>query len=180
MLSVAFQIVVIPTISMERTVLVGDHLLIDRFAYAPEIPFTHIRLPRLKKVERGEVVSFHPPGRSGEVYLKRVVAVGGDLVEVRGAALYVDGRIIEPHAGEKAVSRVVPAGELYVLGDNRDRSEDSRYFGTVPESNVIGEPVMVLWSFAAPTRVWLKSATAAYLHHPIARLRWDRFFQPVR
>lgn len=179
MLSIAFQVVVVPTASMERTVLVGDHLLIDRFAYGPRVPFTRVELPRLKKVQRGDVVSFHPPGKSDQVYLKRVVAVGGDRVEVRGSGMYVNGAFVERHAcaGRNVV---VPTGQLYVLGDNRDRSEDSRSFGTVPETNVIGEPVMVLWSFAVPTREWLESETAVYFNHPVARLRRGRFFQVVK
>lgn len=179
MLSIAFQVVVVPTASMERTVLVGDHLLIDRFAYGPKIPFTQVRLPRLKKVQRGDVVSFHPSGRGDQVYLKRVVAVGGDRVEIREGGLFVDGMLVERHALSRA-EMVVPVGQIYVLGDNRDRSEDSRSFGSVPETNVIGEPVMVLWSFAVPTREWLQSQTAIYFHHPIARLRWGRFFQVVK
>lgn len=166
----------VPTASMERTVLVGDHLLIDRFAYGPRLPFTHLRLPRLKKVQRGDVVSFHPPGRSDVVYLKRVVALGGDRVETRRRKLYVNNVLVEPHSFGADATTVVPLGQLYVLGDNRNHSEDSRYFGTVPERNVIGEPVMVLWSFAIPSREWLHSQTAAYLDHPIAHLRWKRFF----
>ena len=186
LLSMAFQVVVVPTASMERTVLVGDHLLIDRFAYGPEIPFTHFRLRRLKKVQRGDVVSFHPPGRPGEVYLKRVVAIGGDRVEIREGELYLDGEpAVEPYipgAKRKAWMEaiVVPHGELFMLGDNRDRSEDSRYFGPVPEKNVIGEPVMVLWSFAIPTREWLRPQVAAYFDHPVERLRWGRLFRPVK
>lgn len=179
MLSIAFQVVVVPTASMERTVLVGDHLLIDRFAYGPTIPFTSIRLPRLKKVQRGDVVSFHPPGKSDQVYLKRVVAVGGDRVETCGGGLYVDGVLVERHASGGA-GMAVPTGQIYVLGDNRDRSEDSRVFGSVPETNVIGEPVMVLWSFAVPTREWLHSQTAVYFNHPVAHLRWERFFRRVQ
>ena len=182
LLSVAFEIVVVPTASMEGTVLVGDHLLIDRFAYGPEIAWGHLRLPRLKKVQRGDVVSFHPPGRGHEVYLKRVVAVGGDRVESRDGELYVNGeRRVEKRTRFEmnAGSLVVPAEQLYVLGDNRDHSEDSRNFGTVPEESVIGEPVMVLWSFANPTRDWLRSHVAVYFNHPVAHLRWERFFQKV-
>jgi signal peptidase I len=114
------------------------------------------------------------------VYLKRVLALGGDRVETRRGEIYVNGALIEPHSFGANATALVPAGQLYVLGDNRRHSEDSRYFGTVPESNVIGEPVMVLWSFAIPTREWLESRTAAYFNHPIAHLRWGRFFRRVQ
>lgn len=185
LLSIAFQVVVIPTASMEGTVLVGDHLLIDRFAYGPKLPFMEARLPRLKTISRGDVVSFHPPGREREVYLKRVIAIGGDRVESRAGELYINGvRRAEPYVqctrfckGSREL--LVPAGQLYVLGDNRDHSEDSRNFGTVPEQNVIGEPVLVLWSFADPTERWLRSQVAVYFDHPVAHLRWERFFQKV-
>jgi len=184
LLSVAFEVVVVPTASMEGTVLVGDHLLIDRFAYGPEIPFTHVRLQRFKRPQRGDVVSFHPPGRGNEVYLKRVVAVGGDRVEWREGVLFVNGeRRVEPYAQsgvETSRAMVVPAGQIYVLGDNRRHSEDSRVWGTVPEANVIGEPVVVMWSIASPTERWLRSQLAVYLDHPVAHLRWERFLQRVQ
>ncbi len=177
MFGAAFRIAVVPTGSMERTVLVGDHLLVNRGAYW------------FAKVGRGEVISFYPPGNYRDVYLKRVVAVGGDHVEIRDGAVYVNSReVSEPYVEHVCglctmpqTHTVVPAGELYVLGDNRDRSEDSRYFGPVPESNVIGKPVMVLWSFAVPTEKWLgRSQTAVYLDHPLAHLRWTRFFHPLQ
>jgi signal peptidase I len=185
LMSIAFQVVVVPTASMEGTVLVGDHLLIDRFAYGPKIPFTHIRLPRIKKAQRGDVVSFHPPGRRSEVYLKRIVAVGGDRVEWRDGSLYVNGEArVEPYAHSWGLESVpelrVPESQIYVLGDNRNHSEDSRVWGTVPEENVIGEPVLVMWSIASPTQRWLRSELGVYLDHPVAHLRWDRFFQKVR
>lgn len=180
----ALQVVVVPTPSMEGTVLVGDHLLIDRLAYGPEIPFTHFRLPCLKSVRRGDVVSFHPPGHSNEVYLKRVAAVGGDRVQWRNGALYVNGdREAEPNTAptyaENSPDFLVPSGQIYLLGDNRNHSEDSRSWGTVPDRNVIGEPMLVLWSFASPTRQWLRSTTAAYFDHPIDHFRWQRLFRRV-
>jgi signal peptidase I len=185
LLTIAFQIVVVPTASMEGTVLVGDHLLVDRFAYGPNIPFTRYRLPMLKTVQRGDVVSFHPPGRAGEVYLKRVIAVGGDRVQWYEGRVLVDGvaeRDSNVHAakcGKTSSASIVPPGQLYVLGDNREHSEDSRYFGTVPEQNVIGEPVMVLWSFRSASQQWLRSRLAVYLDHPVTRLRWRRLFQKI-
>lgn len=185
LLSIAFQVVVVPTASMERTVLVGDHLLIDRFAYGPKIPFTHIRLPRLKTPGRGEVVSFHPPTHPEQVFLKRVVAVGGDRVESQRGKILVNGREVnEPYThcspcGKDFPELTVPQGKLYVLGDNRDRSEDSRYFGPVPNADVIGEPVLVLWSLADPPDRWLTSQVAVYFDHPIDHLRWGRLFRRV-
>jgi signal peptidase I len=176
-LCAVFQIAVVPTASMERTVLIGDHLLVNRMAFWFE------------RIQRGEVVSFHPPGNHRDVYLKRVVAVGGDRVQIVEDVVYVNGhRESEPYVEHvcgsclrKQTRLVVPEGQVFVLGDNRDRSEDSRYFGTVPVSNVVGKPVMVLWSFAIPTEKWLKPSQAAlYLDHPLSHLRWARFFHPLQ
>ena len=184
LLSLAFQVVVIPTPSMEGAVLVGDHLLIDRFAYGPEIPWTHLRLPRLKRPERGDVVSFHPPGHNDDVYLKRVIAIGGDHVEWREGLVFVNGQrrvdLCERSTSQDQQDIEVPIGQIYLLGDNRNHSEDSRSWGTVPETNVVGEPVMVLWSIASPTRRWLTSQSSVYLDHPIAHLRWQRLFQRIQ
>ena len=172
-----FQIVVVPTPSMEHTVLVGDHLLINRLAF------------RWTDVRRGDVVSFRAPRHHNQVYLKRVIAKGGDRVEFRDDAVYVNGAPLDESyiqhvcraCGKQGSTLVVPPGQLYVLGDNRDRSEDSRYFGTVPEAEVVGAPVMVLWSFAAPSDDWLhRSSLAVYLHHPLARLRWSRTLLAVK
>jgi signal peptidase I len=120
--SVTFEIVVVPTPSMERTVMVGDHLLINRFAF------------RWRHVQPGDVISFRPPKRRGDTYLKRVIAVGGDVVEIRDGMIFVNGSTLaEPYAQhlcricrQRSMPLRVPEGELYVLGDNRDRSEDSR------------------------------------------------------
>ncbi len=182
LLSVAFQIVVVPTPSMEGTVLVGDHLLIDRFAYGPEVPVVHWRLPRLKSPQRGDVVSFHPPWRGSEVYLKRVIAVGGDRVQWHNGMLYVNGEAIPGtlSGAKNSPESIIPAGRIYLLGDNRRNSEDSRVWGTVPETNVIGEPVMVMWSIASPTDRWLHAQLTVYFDHPLAHLRWSRLFRLVQ
>lgn len=171
-----FQIVVVPTASMEQTVMVGDHLLVNRLAFD------------WKPVRRGEVISFTPPNRNDVVYLKRVIAVGGDRVESRGGEIYVNGAPLRegyaqysPRPNERSFRMIVPQRELFVMGDNRNHSEDSRTWGTVPEKNIVGAPVMVLWSFAVPTDRWLSRPPAAiYLDHPLAHLRWTRFLHALR
>jgi signal peptidase I len=176
-LGASFRIAVVPTGSMERTVLIGDHLLVNRAAFW------------FGRVQRGEMISFYPPGNHKDVYLKRVVAMGGDRVEIRDGAVYVNAqKVSEPYVEHvcglcpsSQMQMIVPENELFVLGDNRDRSEDSRYFGPVPERNIVGKPVMVLWSFAIPTDRWLgRSQMAVYLDHPLAHLRWTRFFRVLQ
>jgi signal peptidase I len=171
---------------MENTVLVGDHVLIAKLPYGLELPLLGEHVPGWKQVKRGDLVSFHHP-RSGLTYLKRVVAVGGDTVEIRERKLIVNGAVLpENYVTSSTLWRTMPAqhinpGELFVLGDNRDHSEDSRYWGTVPESAVVGEPVMVVWSFREPTSEWLDRAgdvrPAAYVDaaaHLFTWTRWSR------
>jgi signal peptidase I len=152
----------VPTASMESTILVGDHIFLNKSLYGPEIPFTSLRLPRLKDVQRGDIVAFRLDTHAGVTYLKRVVAVGGDRVEMRDGHLLVNGaEVREPyaehrlHLREHMTTRTVAPGHLFMMGDNRDDSRDSRDWGTVPEANVIGEPLFIYWSYDAPSNAWL-------------------------
>jgi signal peptidase I len=181
----------VPTASMEGTILVGDHLFMDKFFYGPEIPLLNWRLPMLKKIHRGDIVVFRYPKDMTEVYLKRVAAVGGDRVEIRDGVVYINSRAVaEPYAVhrgsiysryEQMAPAVVPAGKLFVLGDNRDNSSDSRDWGYVPVENVIGEPMFVYWSYDAPTSKWLDESLehrlAFYASIPgnfFSHTRWSR------
>ena len=156
---------VVPTGSMEGTILVGDHLFMEKFFYGPEIPFTRLRLPALKKVHRGDIVVFRYPKDPRETYLKRVAAVAGDTVELRNGQLFINSVAVrEPYAVHRAslyspyeqmAPITVPQGKLFVMGDNRDNSSDSREWGFVPVENVIGRPLFVYWSYDAPSSRWL-------------------------
>jgi signal peptidase I len=156
---------VVPTASMEGTILVGDHLFMDKLLYGPEIPLVNWRLPFLKTIHRGDIIVFRYPKDVSETFLKRVAAVGGDQLEIRNGLLYVNSQPVkEPYAVHIATLHnpqeswgptVVPEGELFVMGDNRDNSSDSRDWGFVPLRNVIGSPMFVYWSYDAPTSRWL-------------------------
>ena len=183
----------VPTGSMENTILVGDHLFWDKALYGPEVPLLHWRLPALKHVHRGDVIAFRFPLDQEQIYLKRAVAVGGDKVEIRNGTLLVNGVAVREryavHQGpfrndprfEQMQPRTVPAGQLFVLGDNRENSSDSRDWGYVPERNVIGEPLFVVWSYNAPSSAWLDERTSDQLAfygsiftHFLTRTRWSR------
>jgi len=162
---------VVPTGSMEGTILVGDHLLLDKLLYGPEIPLLNWRLPMLKPIHRGEIIVFRYPRNPAEAFLKRVVAVGGDQLAIRHGVVYINAHAVdEPYAVHHDhglqglyLSRnemdevLVPQGSLFVMGDNRDNSSDSREWGCVPISSVIGEPILVYWSYDAPSSRWLDS-----------------------
>jgi len=181
----------VPTASMEGTVLVGDHLLMLKFPYGPNVPFTNVRLPQLRTPQPGEIVAFRSPVEPGEIYLKRVIAGAGDVVALHGGVLYVNSiRSRETYARVRPNRRWtwqenigpyrVPAGSLFVLGDNRDNSEDSRYWGPISVQSVVGEPLVVFWSYDAPSSAWLDPnwvhqvrLYASSLSH-MTQIRWRR------
>ncbi len=178
-----------PTPSMEGTILVGDHILVDKLLYGPNLPGTDLRLPALRDVRRGDIVSVRDPLQLDVVLVKRVVAVAGDQIEIRNGVVFVNSAVQpEPYARYSAPARqrslsllTVPSGHLFVLGDNRDQSEDSRTFGPLPATNVIGEPVLICWSLANSWQQWLddhgRVRWASYvsaLRHLRAMTRWSR------
>jgi signal peptidase I len=185
---------VVPTGSMQGTILVGDHIFLDKILYGPEIPLTKWRLPFMATVRRGDIIAFRYPKDPELTFLKRVIAVGGDRIEIRDDLVYVNQRALnEPYVvhsrreqmakgyHESMAPLVVPAGQIFVMGDNRDDSEDSRYFGTVPLANVLGEPVMIYWSYDAPSSKWLDEDPVRRLEfygsmvpHLLSRTRWAR------
>lgn len=189
--SFVLEIGMVPTPSMEGTVLVGDHLLLLKLPYGPLLPFTSYRLPQWRTPKPGEIVAFRSPLDPKEIYLKRVIAVADDTVEIRHGVLFVNGvRMPEEYARVRATRRWswqenipaqrVPADSLFVLGDNRDNSEDSRYWGPVPVTNVVGEPIVVFWSYDAPSSAWLDPSllhqvrlyASAFGH--VTQTRWRR------
>lgn len=129
----------IPSESMEDTLVKGDRVLVNRFEY------------RFSQPQRGDVVVFHPPISPDEDYIKRVVAVGGDTVEVKGGALYVNGVVqSEPYLKESYIEGVfpeetVPEGHIFAMGDNRNRSGDSRVFGPVAVESILGKGFVIYW-----------------------------------
>jgi signal peptidase I len=182
---------VVPTASMEGTILVGDHLFMDKLLYGPEIPLVHWRLPVIKKIHRGDIIVFRYPKDPSETFLKRVAAIGGDSLEIRNGVLYINSQpVSEPYAvhnlpvhssHESWGPTLVPEGRLFVMGDNRDNSSDSRDWGFVPVSNVIGEPMFVYWSYDAPTSRWLDenlghkiSFYASIASNFFSHTRWNR------
>lgn len=188
-----FVVAVIPTPSMENAVLVGDHLLIEKLLYGPVVPFTKYRLPRLKQPQLGEVVSLRSLRNPDVILLKRVAAVAGDTVQLCGNSVSLVPRVaayqLVTSARTMPTGSAVPAGcrvidirddYIFLLGDNRDHSEDSRDWGPIPSANVIGAPVLVLWSYSAPYSAWLDEhgdlrplVYLSALMHP-SRTRWWR------
>jgi signal peptidase I len=198
----------IPSGSMERTLFAGDFLLVNKMLYGAEVPLTGRRLPALRPPKHGEVVVFEWPSDPSKNFVKRLVGLPGDTLEMRDGVLLRNGAVQEERyvmrtdpghdpmnedfrwqrsymvsvatASRPAASLpsrnnwgplVVPPRHLFVLGDNRDNSLDSRYWGFVPDSLLRGTPMVVYYSFAPDS-----TAPAAWL----TRIRWARMGQRVR
>jgi signal peptidase I len=198
-----FQIFHVPTSSMESTVLTGDRILVDKFAFARHtMPWARF-LP-YRTLTRGDVVVFRDPRDASRDLLKRAVATGGDVVEQRAKELRVNGFVrAEPFAvhcdavtygaeAPAALSRrdsfgpvAVPEGRFFAMGDNRDDSQDSRFWGPAPEANLEGRAVAVLWSWAPAERTFsgrgasLRRMLDAAIHF-FGRTRWNRTFRAIR
>ena len=168
----------IPSESMLPTLLVGDFLFVNKFEYGPKIPFTHVRLPGLRAPRPGDVIVFQFPKDPRRDYIKRCVAVGGQTVEMRDKQLYVEGRrrvepfvqhtdaVVRPAAYDQRDNFgpfTVPPGELFMMGDNRDNSNDSRYWGPLEMDFVKGRAMFLYWSWDGE-RNWP---------------RWNRIFQVI-
>ncbi len=211
------QAFVIPTGSMEDTLLVGDHLLVDKLAYAPEGGLSRHVLP-YRDVKRGDIIVFRYPVDIDQTFVKRCIGVPGDRLHLENKQLFLNGkRVPEPYAYHKSdyldsyrdnfpsepnthvpdpavdmllhhVSGgdvVVPPGSYFAMGDNRDSSLDSRYWGFVPRANIIGKPVIVYWSYDAPTDALSDSAMSAkhlidLIEHFPTKTRWSRTLRLIR
>jgi len=205
------QAFVIPTGSMEDTLLVGDHLLVDKLAYAPAGAVTKHVLP-YEDVHRGDIIVFRYPINIKDTFVKRVMGVPGDHIKLVNKKVYLNGHLLnEPYVVHKTEyidsyrdnfpgdpnvplyppaqrmlqenvqngEVVVPEGHYFAMGDNRDSSLDSRYWGFVPRENIIGKPLIIYWSYDAPTEQ-LASPSIGLDHifdvatHFFTKTRWTR------
>ena len=152
----------LPSRSMEDTLLAGDCLLVDKISFGVALPFVDLRLPALASPAAGDVLLFSYPLDPGKGYVKRCVAVAGQVVEIRDKALWVDGqRSPDPPYSKFLDARIyrgfenprdnngpltVPEGYVFVMGDNRDNSRDSRHWGMLPLELILGRTLCVYWS----------------------------------
>ena len=210
------QAFVIPTGSMEDTLLIGDHLLVDKLAFAPPGPVGTFLLP-YTPVKRGDIIVFRYPVDIRQTFVKRVIGVPGDRIKLVNKEVYLNGvKIDEPYKYNKtdyidsyrdnfpsepnlkvdggAIDMlqnhvengevVVPANSYFAMGDNRDSSLDSRYWGFVPRENIIGKPLIIYWSYDAPTDQ-LQSPSIGFDHildlgqNFFSKTRWRRTFRLI-
>jgi len=165
----------IPTSSMEETLQIGDFLFVNKMVYGSEIDIglaghqlVYHRFPAIREPKPGDVLVFRYPDDPSRDFIKRCVAVGGQTVELRDKVLYVDGVAQEEqftiHKDPRVLPRessprdnfgpyVVPGGQLFMMGDNRDNSHDSRFWGGLPRSLVKGQAMILYWSWDADRRL---------------------------
>ncbi|HUJ23691.1 MAG TPA: signal peptidase I [Bryobacteraceae bacterium] len=210
------QAFVIPTGSMEDTLLIGDHLLVDKLAYAPAGALTKHLLP-YDDVHRGDIIVFRYPIDIRQTFVKRVIGVPGDRLHLVNKRLFLNGHALEepykynkteyidsyrdnfpgepnvnlyPPAQEMLLHNVenhdvvVPPGHYFAMGDNRDSSLDSRYWGFVPRENIIGKPLIIYWSYDASTEALSNPAIGIdhfvdLLEHFFTKTRWRRTFRLI-
>ena len=211
------QAFVIPTSSMEDTLLVGDHVIVDKLTYSPKGPISQHLLP-YQDVERGDIIVFRYPIDITKTYVKRAIGLPGDRIRIVDKQLILNGHpVLEPYKHLKTdftlpyrdnfpgdprytsfpegqamirdhVSNgelIVPEGYIFALGDNRDYSEDSRFWGFVPRQNIIGKPVVVYWSYESTTEHLSGSPLnpdhlTDLAQNFFSKTRWGRTFQLVR
>jgi len=169
----------IPSGSMIPTLLVGDHILVNKFLYGTKIPFSDKKVLIFKKPERGDIMVFKYPENPSKDFIKRVVAVEGDVIESKNKEIYVNGsRVKEPYTQHTDSSMrpmgieprdnfgpvIVPKNKYFVMGDNRDQSYDSRYWGYVDSKGIRGKALILYWSWDAE-KSWVRFGRIGSLIH---------------
>ena len=159
----AVQAFTIPSGSMTDTLLIGDYILVNKFLYGAEVPFIDKHLPGFRDPARGDIIVFKYPNDESRDFIKRIIAVGGDTVQVRDNRVYLNGKpqdepYVHPGSFRSAPSNhcgylyaceplTVPPGSYFVMGDNRDNSQDSRYWGFVKSAKIRGKAFLIYWSW---------------------------------
>jgi signal peptidase I len=211
------QAFVIPSASMVATLLIGDHVLVDKLVYSPAGMWSKV-LP-YREVRRGDIIVFRYPLNISQDYVKRAIGVPGDHIRFENKQLILNGKItnepytvhsqqypdayrdnfpasahsmpLRPRAAEMIEKYVVndelvvPPGYVFAMGDNRDDSDDSRYWGLVPRENIVGTPVIIYWSFEAPTQDLINGNVGVdhildVITHFFTKTRWSRTFKLIR
>jgi signal peptidase I len=198
----------IPTGSMEPNLLIGDHLLVNKFIFAPEASRLERLLLPAGQIKRGDVVVFKYPEEPDRDYIKRVIGLPGETIELREKRVYVNGvKLEEPYAHylqaptqasdlhevtsfdvrERYGPVTVPPGQLFMMGDNRDNSQDSRYWGFLPREYVKGKALVIYWSYESDREDYQDEGTGAAIKglgsvfaHFFTRTRWDRMLHQIR
>ena len=191
------QATVVPTESMSPTILVGDHFFLDKVAFPANYPAALQKFLPARTIQRGEILAFWSPVDRNTRLVKRVIGLPGDTIEVRDRVVYINGhKLDEPYAvytDNRSIPQrdnmdvvTVPADSFFMMGDNRDNSNDSRFWGFAHRGDFIGTPMFVYWSYdGGPYQPNMTLAETAHRYASIAthfftNTRWFRTGTVVR
>jgi signal peptidase I len=194
----------IPTGSMENNLLIGDHLLVNKFVFAPQRSSVERAVLPMRDIKRGDIVVFKYPDEPERDFIKRVIGLPGETIELRNKKVFVNGvGLDEPYvhfleashmAGEVTSFDVrerygpvtVPPNQYFVMGDNRDNSQDSRYWGFLPRHYVKGKALLIYWSYDAGADATTDTGAGATVKqvfsvvtHFFTRTRWERLLHQI-
>jgi signal peptidase I len=196
----------IPTGSMENNLLIGDHLLVNKFIFGPTpLALGRAVLP-VRLIRRGDIVVFKYPDEPDRDFIKRVIGLPGETIELRNKKVFVNGRpfdesyvhfLTPPSNDYQEVTSydvrerfgpvTVPAAQYFVMGDNRDNSQDSRYWGFLPRGHVKGKALMIYWSYESGREDYIDEGLGASIKrlgsvviHFFTKTRWERLFRQIR
>jgi signal peptidase I len=194
----------IPTGSMENNLLIGDHLLVNKFVFGPTVSRAERALLPIRDIRRSDVVVFKYPDEPERDFIKRVIGLPGETLELRNKKVYINGQpldepyvhFLEPASASQEVTSFdvrerygpvrVPEGQYFVMGDNRDNSQDSRYWGFLPRHYLKGRASMIYWSYESGREDYLDEGIWAttrrllsVVTHFFTRTRWERLFHQI-
>jgi signal peptidase I len=194
----------IPTGSMENNLLIGDHLLVNKFVFGPTASGVENAVLPVRDIRRGDIVVFKFPDEPERDFIKRVIGLPGETLELRNKKVYVNGQpleegyvhFLEPVSEGQEVTSFdvrerygpvrVPERQYFVMGDNRDNSQDSRYWGFLPEHYIKGKALMIYWSYDAAPQAYEPDGVGAsirrivsVLTHFFTRTRWERILRQI-
>ncbi len=176
----------IPSGSMEDTLLIGDRLFAVKFLYGTKIPFTNVRILKIRDPKPGDIIVFKYPKDPSKPFIKRCIAVGGQSIEIRDKKIFVDGKLQKIPEEAKFIDRnilpakygprdnypltTIPKGNFFVMGDNRDNSNDSRFWDFVPYDNLSGKALFLYWSLDPDVPIY----------NIFQKVRWSRIFNLIK
>jgi len=194
----------IPTGSMENNLLIGDHLLVNKFLFAPTLGRVERTLLPIRDIRRGDVIVFKYPDEPDRDFIKRVIGLPGETIEMKAKKIYINGQpldepyvhFLEPVGDAQEVisydlrenypKTVVPQDFYFVMGDNRDNSQDSRYWGFLPRNYIKGRALMIYWSYESGREDYLDDGFGAsarrivgVVTHFFTKTRWERIFHQI-
>ena len=196
----------IPTGSMENNLLIGDHLLVNKFIFGPTpLAIGRAVLP-VRPIHRGDILVFKYPEEPDRDFIKRVIGLPGETIELKNKKIYVNNQPLEepyvhfltpPSSDYQEVTSydlrerfgpvTVPADKYFVMGDNRDNSQDSRYWGYLPRDYVKGKALVIYWSYESGREDYLDEGLGANIKrlgsvvtHFFTKTRWERLFHQIR